>query len=108
MVRKSFQNFKKIIDISVSVLNNNLKWAEQLSCDKSSLLCTSEMLQRNLDCSRLIRSVNRWDRVISQWGSSEEKLSTVKLKDSVNVALDLLVVPRDDWAEREIGEASLG
>jgi hypothetical protein len=46
--------------------------------------------------------------VVSERHAAKEELGAIQIKHCVDVGLDLLVGPSEDWAECEIREASLG
>jgi hypothetical protein len=46
--------------------------------------------------------------MVSEWDTTEEEFSTIKFETSVNMFLDLLVVPSNNWPDGQIIKLSLG
>jgi len=64
------------------------------------------VLQRHEDGSWLPGAVAGWNRVILEGSSSKEEFSTFEFEYGVNVSLNLLVIPGQDWANGEVGKAA--
>ena len=79
VVRNALTDVKNGLDLTVAILRNNLERSEQLSCQKLSLLLTTEVLQRDINCSWLPCAIFLWDRVVLQRSASEKDLSAVEL-----------------------------
>ena len=108
MVGQSLQDLEQVVKVFVSVLNDNLEWSKQFGGNQVSLLFTSEMLDWHLDSSWFIGSVACWNSMVSEWDTTEEELSPIKFEASVDVRLNLLIVPGDDWPNSQILKISLG
>lgn len=108
MVWQLLQDFEQVFKVLVSILNNDLEWTKQFGGDQVPLLLTSEVLNRHLDCSGFIRSIAFWNSVVSEWDTTEEEFCTIKFEDGVNMSLDLLVIPGDNWTNSQILKLSLG
>jgi hypothetical protein len=92
-VWQTVHNLNHSVYVVVAVLNNNLEWSKELSCQEVSLLLAAEVLERDLDGSWLIRAINRGNGVILKRNTTKQKLGAFKFEDSVNVGLDSFVVP---------------
>ena len=106
VVRNALADVKNGLDLTVAVLRNNLERSEQLSCQKLSLLLTTEVLQRDINCSWLPCAIFLWDRVVLQRSASEKDLSAVELKNGIDVGLDGFVVPGENRANSKVLEAA--
>lgn len=107
MMRQLLQDFEQVFKVFVSVFNDDLEWTEQFGGDQVSLLFTSKMLNWHLDSSGLVRTIACWNSMVSEWDTTEEEFSTIKFETSVNMSLDLLVVPGNNWPDSQILKLSL-
>jgi len=108
VVGKVIEQLHDLRELAGSVLGDDLERAEQFGGQQLSLPGVVEMLQRHLDCSGLIGAILGWDTVVLQRGSTEQELGSIESKDSVNMSLDLVVVPGEDRADGEVLQVSLG
>ncbi len=109
MMRHSFENVLDIVNLILPVLCDNLEWSEQFGCQQFELLVRAEVLKRHEDSSRLIRTINLGNVMLFGQGfSSEQNFGSLKFKDSVDMGLNLFVVPRKDRPDREVLQVSLG
>lgn len=106
-MRDTVKDVKHSLNIVVAVLNHDLEWSEKFSGQEFSLLLSTEVLKRHLDGSRLVGSVHGRNGMILERHSSEQKLSSVKFEDSIDMGLNSLVVPGKDGYDREVIELSL-
>lgn len=108
MMWQLLQDFEEVIKVFVSIFDNDLEWAEQFGGDQVSLLFTSEVLNWHLDSSGLVRSIALWNSMVSEWDTTEEEFSTIKFETGVNMSLNLLIVPSNNWPNSQILKLSLG
>jgi len=107
VVRARLHNIQNLVNIIVAIFCHDSEGSKQFGCQKLSLGCTSEVSQRHKDCSWLPCSVNCWDGVVLKWFATKENFGAVKLKNCINVSLNLSVVPGEDWANSQVFEVTL-
>lgn len=107
MVRARLHNIQHLVNILVSIFSHNSEGSKQLSSQKLSLLFTSEVSQWHEDSSWLPRSINFWNFVVLERFAAPKDFGAVELKNSINVRLDLRIVPGKDWADSEILKVTL-
>jgi len=93
MVRNTLHNVKNLLDILVSVFSNNLEGSKKLSSEQLELLGTSEVFQRNIDSSWVVRTVLSRDRVVSKRHATPQNLSSIEFQNSVDMCLNFFVTP---------------
>ena len=93
VVRCALKDIQYRINLSIGILGHHLEWSKQLSCQQLSLCLGTEMLEWHKDSSGLVSSILLWNGVTLQWCTSKENLSAIKLQNSIQVSLDLLIVP---------------
>lgn len=60
------------------------------------------MLERHKDTGGLPGTITFRDGVVLEGYSTEENLSSVKLKDGIHMLLDLFIIPGENWADCKV------
>ena len=66
------------------------------------------MLEGHEDASWLPSSVTFGNGMILEWLATEDNFSAIQLQNCIQMLLDPLVVPGENWSNSEVIEASLG
>ena len=72
VVRDVFQYLEEVIDVSGTVLNDDLEWTEELGHKEISLLLTPEVLDGHQDRRGLVRSINTRYAMVSERHTTEQ------------------------------------
>lgn len=106
VVGNALTDVKHSVDLRVCILSHDLERSEQLCSDQLALALLAEVLKWHIDSSWLPSAVALGDRVALERSASENDLSAVEFQNGIEVGFDLLVVPGQDWANREVLKAS--
>ena len=104
----AFADVENGLQLRVGVLGHDLERSEQLSGQQLELPRRLEVLDGHEDGRGHPRAVAARDGVVLQRGASKQNLGTVQLEHGIQVSLDLLVVPGEDWANGEVFVGAFG
>lgn len=97
------------VDVLVTVRGDNLEGSEKLLGANVPVSLLSDLLDWDIDGGWFVRSVAFGDAVLlGKWLSSEKEFGAWYLENGINMSLDLLVAPGEDWSDGQVLEVSCG